>query len=137
MNFEGALGYGVWPGVALALEGGIIGQPDVQKSDPLPPDKDTYGLVLLRAGAMVDGYVTPSVHVQAGVDWVRGSWSRLAWLPDETPTGWLVHASGGLVWRLYGYDLGPSLRVYRASFTSDHSEGSVFGVLGVINAVWF
>ena len=72
-----------------------------------------------------------------GIAWIRGTWSGLAWLPDETPTGWVVHASAGPAWRFHGYDLGPALRIYRASLTSDHTEGDVFGFEGVVSAVWF
>jgi tetratricopeptide (TPR) repeat protein len=136
VNFDVALGYGIRPGFALAIEGGIVGHPDVRQSAGLPEEK-TYGLVLARVGGMLDVYLTPSFHLQGGVDWVQGSWTRLAWLPDETPTGLLVHVAAGPVWRFYGYDLGPSLRVYQAKFTSDHSDGSALGVLGVVNAVWF
>jgi hypothetical protein len=136
VNFDIAVGYGIFPGVALAVEGGAIGHPDVQCSSE-SSGKDTCGLVLTRAGVMIDGYLTHSFHMQAGVDWTQGSWSRLVWLPDETPTGLLVHLSAGPTWRIFSYDLGPSLRVYRATFSSDHSEGGIYGILGVVTAVWF
>jgi hypothetical protein len=137
LNFDIALGYGVLPGVALALEGGLVGQPDVNKTDNRPTSVDANGLTFARVGGMIDGYFTPSFHVQGGADWIHGSWTRMAWVADETPTGLLVHASGGFAWRFFGWDLGPSLRVYRGRLTSDHSDASVFGVSANVNAVWF
>jgi hypothetical protein len=135
MDIGGAFGYGVLPGLAVALEAGVLAQPDVD--DHQDPLNRTKSLVVARVGVLADGFVTSSFHLQGGVDWIRGSWSALAWVQDETPTGLLAHGSAGLAWRVFGCDLGPALRVYYAGLSSDNSGAAVVGITGIVNAVWF
>ena len=97
----------------------------------------TKSLVVTRVGLLADGFVSSRLHLQGGVDLIRGDWSRLAWVPDETPTGLLAHASAGLAWPVFGCDLGPAIRFYYASLSSDNTGANVFGVTGFVTAIWF
>jgi hypothetical protein len=136
VDVGGALGYGILPGLALALEAGILAQPDVDDHTQTFGNP-TKSLVVARVGVLAHGFVTSSFHLQGGLDLIRGDWSQLAWLPDETPSGLLAHASAGLSWPVFGCDLGPALRVYYAGLSSDNSKATVVGVTGFVTAVWF
>ena len=77
VDVGGAIGYGVLPGLAFALEAGILAQPDVDDHDPRLNDS-TKSLVVTRVGVLADGFVSSRLHLQGGVDLIRGDWSRLA-----------------------------------------------------------
>jgi tetratricopeptide (TPR) repeat protein len=102
-----------------------------------------HDITAARAGLLTDVHPWDRApfHLQAELDFVRGSWngapgdpnSSKPHLPiDEASIGYFVHVSAGLVWRVHHYELGPSLRVHYASLGSEHTDATLWGVTGLV-----
>jgi hypothetical protein len=78
------------------------------------------------------------LHLQAGFDFVRGAWNGSTGPPDapqlpvdEVSLGFLAHAAAGLVWRVHGSEIGPSLRFHYGNLGSEHTNATLVGVTGL------
>jgi hypothetical protein len=123
-----AIGYAPTPGLALALAVGLFIDPNAFE--------------LGRVGALVDAYpaVAGPFHVQAGLDYIAGTWlTGELGLPGprrEDPSGFLVHAGVGYVWRLGSFDVGPLLDAQYAKLHKNPSA-DILGVACLFTAAWF
>jgi tetratricopeptide (TPR) repeat protein len=135
-----ALGYGVLPGFVLAAEVGVFAFPAFTEQITFTTGAFVTDLTMIRMGLLTDvhPWEKSPLHLQAGFDFVRGTWNGSPGAPDkpqlaidEISLGFLAHASAGLVWRIQSYEIGPSLRFHYGSLGSEHTDATLLGVTGL------
>jgi hypothetical protein len=132
-----ALGYGLLPGFVLAAEVGVCAYPSFTEQITFTTGAFVTDITMIRMGLLTDAHPWEGspLHLQAGFDFARGAWNGSPGAPDkpqlpidEISLGFFAHAAAGLVWRVHGSEMGPSLRVHYGSLGSEHTNANLVGV---------
>jgi tetratricopeptide (TPR) repeat protein len=143
LDIAAAVGYGIFPGIVLAFEGGLFAHPAFPNQVNFNSGAFVTDVTTMRFGVLSDLHPSDEspMHLQLGIDFVRGSWSGSTGQPysgfpdlpiDDASIGYFAHASAGFAWRVHHYELGPSLRLHTARLGSESVSASLFGVTALI-----
>ena len=135
IDLSGRLGLRPLPMLAAAIEGGLLAHPEFgSQSTPSEPNTQFDDLLLYRIGVLVDAELGPPFHLEGGAALISGTWSGRVYGPFTVypvtvdNSGAYFHAALAARWAVSSVQMGPALRFYYATLSSDQNEASLAGL---------